>query len=170
MQSLLCAAYHLRATDLFQQLVDAGQARVRPDGGLSSSQSLAALVELLHALHLHQQNSDGVVALPFLAEKVEKHAAAVFHFLPDVATDAALAVWEAARPLLEGAVGAQDAGADQAAKVNPQEKTWRIEVVSTFHRPDEAFAAYQCMSLSAKVPQQRLLTCQISTTCHHTAS
>ena len=99
--------------------MDAGRARVSSDGDLSNSQSLAALIELLHALHLHQQSSDGAVALPILAEKVEQHAAAVFHILPDIATDAALALWEAARPLLEGAVGAQDAGADQAAKVIP---------------------------------------------------
>lgn len=114
---MLCASYHLRASGLFQQLVDAGRARVSPGGDLCNSPSLAALVELLHALHLHQQSSDSAAAKLDLAGKVGQHVKAVFQVLPDVATDATLALWNAARPLVEGAVGAKDAGAEQAAKV-----------------------------------------------------
>ena len=117
MQNLLCASFHLRASGLFQQLVDAGRARGTPDGDLSSSPSLAALSELLYALQSHQQSSDSSAALPDLADMVGQHAAAVFEVVPDVATDAALALWEAARPVLEGAVGATDTGADVAVKV-----------------------------------------------------
>lgn len=116
-QNLLCASFHLRASGLFQQLVDAGRARGTPDGDLSSNPSLAALSELLHALQSHQQSSDSSAALPDLADMVGQHAAAVFEVVPDVATDAALALWEAARPVLEGAVGATDTGADVAVKV-----------------------------------------------------
>lgn len=116
-QDLLCASYHLRASGFFQQLVEAGRARVVPGADSSSTHSLAALIELLHAVQSHQQSSDSTAALPDLAEKVGQHAAAVFEVLPDVATDAALALWEAARPVLEGAVGAQDMGADLAVKV-----------------------------------------------------
>lgn len=116
-QDLLCATYHLRASGFFQQLVEAGRARVVPGEGPSSTHSLAALIELLHALQSHQQRSDSTAALPDLAEKVGQHAAVVFEVLPDVATDAALALWEAARPVLEGAVGAKDMGADLAVKV-----------------------------------------------------
>ena len=117
MQNLLCASYHLRAAGLFQELVDSGRARVIPGGDLSSSPSLAALLELLHALQSYQQSSDSSAALPDLTDKVGQHAALVFAILPDVATDAALALWEAARPVLEGAVGAKDTGADLAVKV-----------------------------------------------------
>ena len=117
LQNLLCASYHLRASGLFQQLVHSGRARVIPGGDLSCSPSLAALIELLHALQLYQQSSDSSAALPDLAEMVGQHAAAVFEVVPDVATDAALALWEAARPLLEGAVRAKDTGAYLAVKV-----------------------------------------------------
>ena len=116
-QNLLCVSYYLRAADLFQQLVDSGRTRVIPGGDLSSSPSLAALLELLHALQLYQQSSESSAALPELADKVGQHAAVVFAAVPDVATDAALALWEAARPMLEGAVGAKDTGADLAVKV-----------------------------------------------------
>lgn len=117
MQDLLCASYYLRASGFFQQLVEAGRARAVPAEDPSSTQSLAALIELLHALQSHQQSSDSIAGLPDLAEKVGQHAAVVFEVLPDVATDAALALWEAARPVLEGAVGAKDMGADLAVKV-----------------------------------------------------
>ena len=117
MQNLLCASYHLRASGLFQQLVESGRARVASGGDHCSSPSLAALLELLHAFQLYQQSSDSSAALPDLADMVGRHAAAVFEIVPDVATDAALALWEAARPVLEGAVGANDTGADLAVKV-----------------------------------------------------
>lgn len=97
--------------------MDAGRARVAPGGDMSSSPSLVALIELLHALHAHQQSTDSTATLTALAEKIGQHAAAVWEVLPDVATDAALILWEAARPMLEGAVGAGDIGADVAAKV-----------------------------------------------------
>lgn len=115
-QDLLCASYHLRASAFFQQLVEAGRAHVLAEDS-SSIHSLSALIELLHALQSHQESSDSTAALPDLAEKVGQHAAVVFEVLPDVATDAALALWEAARPVLEGAVGAEDMGADLAVKV-----------------------------------------------------
>lgn len=97
--------------------MDAGRAGVVPGGDLSSTPSLPALLELLYALQSHQQSSDSLAALPDLAEKVGQHAAAVFDVLPDVATDAALVLWEAARPVLESAIGAKDMGAELAAKV-----------------------------------------------------
>ena len=116
-QNLLCASYHLRASGFFQQLVDSGRARVVPGSDQYSSPSLAALLELLHAFQSYQQSSYSSAALPDLADMVGRHAAAFFEVIPDVATDAALALWEAARPALEGAVGAQDTGADLAVKV-----------------------------------------------------
>ncbi len=120
MQDLLCASYHLRASGLFQQLVEAGQKRVAPAGDLSldpAAPSLAALLDLLNALQVHQQSTDAAQALLVLAESVGQKAAAVFTVLPDVATDAVLTLWEGSRSLLEGAIGAQDTGAEQAAKV-----------------------------------------------------
>ena len=120
MQDLLCASYQLRASGLFQQLVEAGQKRVGACGDLSgdpAAPSLAALLDLLNALHVHQQSTDAAQALLVLAESVGQNAAAVFAVMPDVATDAVLTLWEGSRSLLEGAMGAQDTGAEQAVKV-----------------------------------------------------
>ncbi len=120
MQDLLCASYHLRASGLFQQLVEAGQKRVAPAENLNvdpAAPSLAALLDLLNALQVHQQSTDAAQALLVLAESVGQKAAAVFTVLPDVATDAVLTLWQGARSLLEGAIRAQDTGAEQAAKV-----------------------------------------------------
>ena len=97
--------------------MDAGVSRVGSAGDFTSQPSLAALIQLLSALQNGQQTTDAAQALPSLAEKIEQHAAAVFQVLPDIATDATVALWEASRPLLESAVGAQDLGAEQAAKV-----------------------------------------------------
>lgn len=129
-QGLLCASYHLRASGLFQQLVEAGQKRVALAGDLSvdpAAPSLAALLDLLNALQVHQQSTDAAQALLVLAESVGQNAAAVFKVLPDVATDAVVTLWEGFRSLLEGAIGAQDTGAEQAAKVIKSDTKGLIE-------------------------------------------
>ena len=100
--------------------MEAGQKRVAPAGDLSvdpAAPSLAALLDLLNALQVHQQSAGAAQALLVLAESVGQNAATVFKVLPDVATDAVVTLWEGSRSLLEGAIGAQDTGAEQAAKV-----------------------------------------------------
>ena len=127
LQGLVCACYNLRATDLLKQLIQAGRARVSPPGAAAgtANASFTAVVELFDAISVYEQHlssSPAVApaenqALLVLAEAVRRHAPAVHSALPDVATDAALMLWQSARPLLEGAVAAQDVGAENAAQV-----------------------------------------------------
>lgn len=82
-------------------------------------------MELLGAINVFEQDlsSSAAVApaehqaLLVLADAISKHAPAVHSVLPDVATDAALMLWQSARPLLEGALAAQDVGAVNAKQV-----------------------------------------------------
>ncbi len=100
--------------------MESGQTRVGSAGDLKgdpAAPALAALIDLLSTLQKSQQTTDTTQALPMLSEKVGQNAAAVFQVLPDVATDAVLALWEASRSVLEGAVGAGDTGAEQAIQV-----------------------------------------------------
>lgn len=127
LQALACAAFHWCAHDLFKQLLEARQAYVASDKEGSSSADTAcfsAVLEILSAVHTYQQASgnpaDAAVsnaAVLLYAEQVSTHAAAAFRVLPDLATDAVYFLWQSAKPLLEGAVAAQDAAADEAVKV-----------------------------------------------------
>lgn len=114
------------AHDLFRQLVEAGRARVRTSlPSTPSAIGLSAVLETLDAVHSYQERLtagaitpiDSNAAVLVLAEQISRHAAAAFTVLPDVATDAVFLTWQSAQPLLEGAVGAEDAGAEDAAKV-----------------------------------------------------
>ena len=117
MQGLLCATYHLEASALFKQLAESGKARLSAAGDLQSHPALAAVIELLSALAAHQQAGNDPEALLTLAETVRQYTPDVHKVLPDIAADAATALWSASRPLLESAVGSGDTGAEQAAKV-----------------------------------------------------
>ena len=128
LQALTCACYNLRATELFKQLIKAGHARVSPARHTQDSlhaPSFSAVTELLDAISSYEQNLSNSTAvapadnqaLLVLATAVSTHVAAVFQILPDVATDAALLLWQSARPLLEGAVAGKDVGAVNAMQV-----------------------------------------------------
>ena len=120
MQGLLCATYHLEASALFKQLAESGKAHLSAAGDLQShpeASALNALIELLSALTSYQQAATDPQALLVLAETLRQYTPDVHKVLPDVAADAATALWSASRPLLESAVGSGDTGAEQAAKV-----------------------------------------------------
>lgn len=106
--------------------MEAGRARVRTSlPSTPSATGLSAVLETLDAVHSYQErltagaisSTDSNAAVLMLAEQISRHAAAAFMVLPDVATDAVFLTWQSARPLLEGAVGAEDGGAEEAAKV-----------------------------------------------------
>ena len=113
-------------TDLFEQLLEAGRAHLKVlSPGSAEAVAFSAVLETIGAVHSYQQASTDTAAAPAegnksvlaLAEQISKHAGAAFQALPDVATDAVSFLWQSARPLLEGAVGHNDAGAEEAAKV-----------------------------------------------------
>ena len=125
LQALACACYHWKATDLCNQLLEAGRARSAIcSPGSADTTSLSAVLETISAVHSYQQASIDAAAAPAesnkavlaLSEQISKNAGAAFEALPDVATDAVSFLWQSARPLVEGAVGYNDAGAEAAAK------------------------------------------------------
>ena len=122
-QDLLCAAYYLEAAALFQQLAEAGMARMGPAAGElkddPQASALPALIQLLGALAAHQQAPNGPASLTNLAAKVKQHCPLVFRTLPDIATDAVIALWHASSSFLQAAVGSADVGTQQATEVSP---------------------------------------------------
>lgn len=127
LQAVACAAFHWRKHDLFKQLVEAGQMRNSSDKALLSSAdtaSFSAVLGILSAVHNLQQSTTGTsesvpsdTALTEYADQLSRHAEAASEVLPDVAIDAVYLLWQSARPLLEGAVGVKDVGAEAALKV-----------------------------------------------------
>lgn len=125
LQALACACYHWKATDLCNQLLEAGRARSAIcSPGSAGTTSFSAVLETISAVHSYQQASIDAAAAPAesnkavlaLSEQISKNAGAAFQALPDVATDAVSFLWQSARPVVEGAVGRNDAGAEEAAQ------------------------------------------------------
>ena len=122
LQALACVAYCNSADQLFQQLVAVGRQRVQPGGDLAEhphSSRLLAVLEVLHALQALSGPAASPEQLLQLVSSLQQHTQQLSHALPDLATDAALALERAARPLLKGAVAPGDAEADAAQKVHP---------------------------------------------------
>ena len=120
LQALACVAYCNSADQLFQQLVAVGRQRVQPGGDLAEhphSSRLLAVLEVLHALQALSGPAASPEQLLQLVSSLQQHTQQLSHALPDLATDAALALERAARPLLNGAVAPGDAQADAAQKV-----------------------------------------------------
>ncbi len=122
LQALACVAYCNSADQLFQQLVSVGRQRVQPRGDLAEhphNSRLLAVLEVLQALQAMSGPAASPEQLLQLVSSLQQHTQQLSHALPDLATDAALALERAARPLLEGAVAPEDAQADAAQKVRP---------------------------------------------------
>ena len=122
LQALACVAYCNCADQLFQHLVAVGRQRVQLGGDLTEhphSSRLLAVLEVLHALQALSGPAASPEQLLQLVSSLQQHTQQLSQALPDLATDAALALERAARPVLEGAVAPGDAQADIGQKARP---------------------------------------------------